>query len=74
MDNYRQEMKFTEAKLEQAFIELLENEDFPHCLGNAISRADDAVLIEGDLKSYLLNRYKKEQLTETEILYSFTSL
>ncbi len=41
-------MKFTEAKLEQAFIELLGNEDFPHCLGNTISRADDEVLIEED--------------------------
>ena len=35
--------KFTEAKLEQAFIELLGNEDFPHFLGNTISRADDEV-------------------------------
>ncbi len=26
-------MKFTEAKLEQAFIELLGNEGFPHCGG-----------------------------------------
>ncbi|SMM97883.1 Type I restriction-modification system, restriction subunit R [uncultured Candidatus Thioglobus sp.] len=59
-------MKFTEAKLEQAFIELLENEGFPHCLGNTISRSDDEVLIEEDLKNYLLNRYKKEQLTEIE--------
>ena len=58
--------KFTEAKLEQAFIELLGNEDFPHFLGNTISRADDEVLIEEDLKNYLLNRYKKEQLTEIE--------
>jgi type I restriction enzyme, R subunit len=59
-------MKFTEAKLEQAFIELLGNEGFPHFLGNTISRADDEVLIEEDLQHYLLNRYKKEQLTETE--------
>ncbi len=59
-------MKFTEAKLEQAFIELLGNEDYPHFLGNTIARADDEVLIEEDLKNYLLNRYKKEQLTETE--------
>ena len=50
-------MKFTEAKLEQAFIELLGNEGFPHFLGNTISRADDEVLIEEDLKNYLLNRY-----------------
>ena len=39
-------MKFTEAKLEQAFIELLENEGYPHHLGNTISRKDDEVLIE----------------------------
>ena len=48
--------RFTEEKLEQAFIELLENEGFPHFLGNTISRADDEVLIEEDLKNYLLNR------------------
>ena len=58
--------KFSEAKLEQAFIDLLGNEDFPHFLGNTISRADDEVLIDKDLKNYLLNRYKKEQLTEIE--------
>ncbi len=59
--------KFTEAKLEQAFIELLENEGFVHCLGNTIARADDEVLIEEDLKNYLLSRYRKEQLTEIEV-------
>lgn len=59
-------MKFTEAKLEQAFIELLGNEEFPHFLGNTIFRADDEVLIEEDLKNYLLCRYKKGQLTEIE--------
>ncbi|MDM8564104.1 HsdR family type I site-specific deoxyribonuclease [Candidatus Halobeggiatoa sp. HSG11] len=65
MGNYSQ--KFTEAKLEKAFIKLLENEDFPHHLGNTISRADDnEVLIEEDLKNYLLGRYKKDQLTEIE--------
>jgi len=60
-------MKFTEAKLEEAFIELLENEGYPHCLGNTISRADDEVLIEDDLRNYLLKRYATEQLTETEV-------
>jgi hypothetical protein len=36
-------MKFTEAKLEQAFIGLLEIEGFPHCLGHTIARADSEV-------------------------------
>ena len=60
-------MKFTEAKLEQAFTELLEIEGFPHYLGNSISRADDEVLIEEDLKTYLLERYETEGLNNLEV-------
>jgi len=59
--------KFTEAKLEQAFIELLRNEGYPHHLGSTINRVDDEVLIEDDLKNFLSNRYKKEKITDTEI-------
>ena len=33
--------KFTEKKLEQAFIELLVNEGYSHYLGNTISRKED---------------------------------
>ena len=40
--------QFTEEKLEEAFIELLNNEGYPHFLGNTIFRADDEVLIEED--------------------------
>ncbi len=58
--------KFTEEKLEQAFIELLGNEDFPHHFGSTIARNDDEVLIEDDLKRFLLTQYRKEQLSETE--------
>jgi len=60
-------VKFTEAKLEQAFIELLENEGYPHFVGNSLVRSsEDEVLIEEDLKAYLLNRYQNANLTETE--------
>ncbi len=60
-------MKFTEAKLEQVFVELLGNEGYPHFVGNTISRqSEDEVLIEDDLKTYLLTRYQNAQLTETE--------
>ncbi|MCB0734262.1 MAG: type I restriction endonuclease subunit R [Flavobacteriales bacterium] len=60
-------MKFTEAKLEQAFIELLENEGYPHFVGSTLTRqSEDEVLIEEDLKTYLLTRYQNAQLTETE--------
>jgi type I restriction enzyme R subunit len=59
-------MKFTEEKLEQAFIELLGNEHFPHYLGETIKRAVDEVIIEDDLLQYLLTRYANKQLTQTE--------
>lgn len=67
--------KFTEAKLEEAFIELLGNEGYPHVAGNTISRmlepacadtADREVLIEEDIIEFLLTQYKKEGLTLTE--------
>lgn len=59
-------MKFTEEKLEQAFIELLGKEGFPHQLGNYIKKLEDEVLIEADLLSYLLSKYGSKQLTLTE--------
>jgi type I restriction enzyme, R subunit len=47
-------MKFTEEKLELAFIELLGKQNFPHHTGNEILRSVDEVLIEADLLSYLM--------------------
>lgn len=58
--------KFTEAKLEEAFIELLGNEEYPHYLGNSITRNSEEVLIEDDLTEFLLTQYAKEGLTPTE--------
>lgn len=60
-------MKFTEAKLEQAFCELLKNEGYQHTLGNTLNRQPEDVLIEDDLYSYLSNRYEAEGLTGSEI-------
>ncbi len=59
-------MKFTEAKLEQAFIELLEQEGISYFAGNTISRNDDEVLIEEDFKAYLLKQYRADSLTKSE--------
>ena len=60
-------MKFTEAKLEKAFTELLGNENFPHQLGITISRAADEVLIEADLQNYLGRQYYDEGITIIEV-------
>ncbi len=45
-------MKFTEAKLEHAFIELLTEEGYKHTLGETIIRMPEEVLIEADLNIY----------------------
>ena len=59
-------MKFTEAQLEQAFIELLGQEDIPHVLGGDIVRSEEEVLIKEDLKAFVLNQYKADKLTASE--------
>ncbi|OQA98532.1 MAG: Type I restriction enzyme EcoR124II R protein [Bacteroidetes bacterium ADurb.Bin217] len=59
-------MRFTEEKLEKAFIELLEQEGYPHSLGTTIQRKPEDVLIEDDLQNYLLTQYELEGLTVNE--------
>ncbi len=59
-------MKFTERKLEEVFIRLLEEQGYPHSIGESIERSEDEVLIEEDLYNYLLRKYEKEELTSSE--------
>jgi len=60
-------MKFTEAKLEQAFIRLLENEGYPHFEGSSVLRSsEEEVIIEEDLITFLLKQYKAEGLSLNE--------
>ncbi len=60
-------MKFTEAQLEQAFIELLEKEAYTHLLGEAIQRAPEEVLIKQDIKSFLFSKYEADAITIGEV-------
>lgn len=60
-------MKFTEDRLEQAIIELLAAEGYPHTLGEALDRNPDDVLIKSDLRQFLATRYKDDLITEYEI-------
>ncbi|MDA3937804.1 MAG: HsdR family type I site-specific deoxyribonuclease [Spirochaetia bacterium] len=60
--------KFTEAKLEQAIINLLKGEGYPHYLGETISREQSEVLIKDDLSSFLSNKYSREKITHSEIV------
>lgn len=59
-------MKFTEAQLEKAFIELLGQEKIPHVLGGDIVRSENEVLIKEDLKNFLLQQYQADNLTGLE--------
>ena len=59
--------KFTEAKLEQAIIELLSKENYTHVLGETIQRDLGEVLIKDDLRAFLSERYAGDNITPVEI-------
>jgi type I restriction enzyme R subunit len=60
-------MKFTEAKLEQAFADLLAAQGYRHILGNTIVRQPDEVLLEEDLRGFLLSRYADQGISNNEV-------
>lgn len=60
-------MKFTEEKLEKAFTELLGQEGFPHHLGVTIARKPEEVLIEEDLRDFLLTQNSAQGITANEV-------
>jgi type I restriction enzyme, R subunit len=60
-------MKFTEEKLENAFTELLGQEGFPHHVGAFLKRAPDEVLVEEDLRIFLLTQYAPQGITGNEV-------
>jgi type I restriction enzyme R subunit len=59
--------KFTEAQLEETFTELLEQEGYPHALGESLNRSQEDVLIEDDLKAFLSRKYSDKGITDSEI-------
>ena len=60
-------MKFNEAQLEAAIIELLGKEGYPHVLGESIKRQPEEVLIKEDLRDFLSTRYQHDSITAGEI-------
>ena len=59
--------KFTEEKLELAFIELLEEQGIKYQYGKDIDRNESEVLLKDDLKEYLATRHKSDNITDSEI-------
>jgi type I restriction enzyme R subunit len=60
-------MKFTEAQLENAIIQLLGEQGYPHVLGGELQRGATDVLIKDDLRDYLTLQYVNEGITASEI-------
>ena len=62
-------MKYTESKLEQAFIHLLKTERYTYVSGQNIQRRNNQeVLIKEDLRKFLLNRYPDLEDLELETI------
>lgn len=59
--------QFTEAKLEQAIIELIEQQGYPYTAGETLIRDHSEVLIREDLEDFLRERYASEGLTDGEL-------
>ena len=60
-------MKFTEAQLEAAIIELLGAQGYPHRHGSEVALGLGEVLIKDDLRAYLLQRYGAASITAGEV-------
>ncbi len=60
-------MKFTESKLELAFIELIEKEGYTYQSGSTIEREMDQVIIEADLRTFLQKQYSSDGISQSEI-------
>jgi len=58
---------FTEAKLEEAIIQLLADQGYPYTLGSDLSRVPSDVLIRADLRAFLAQRYAADKITDGEI-------
>lgn len=72
MDYFFEKGKFTEAELENAFIELFEKEGYDYLSGEQIHRRLDDILMVEDLAAYLRKKYK--DITDTEILRAISLL
>lgn len=66
MDYIFEKGKFTEGELEQAIIELFEQQGYTYVPGESIHRRYEDILLTDDLRSYLVSRYNND-LSDVEI-------
>lgn len=56
-----------EAQLELAIMELFQDEGYEYVCGNTIMRETTDVLLKDDLRLYLKNKYRAEEITDNEV-------
>ena len=56
-----------EAQLELAIMELFQDEGYEYVCGNTIMRETADVLLKDDLRLYLKNKYRADEITDNEI-------
>lgn len=66
MDYIFEKGKFTENELEQAIIELFEQQGYTYVPGESIHRRYEDILLTDDMRSYLVSRYNND-LSDVEI-------
>lgn len=66
MDYIFEKGKFTEGELEQAIIELFEQQGYTYLPGESIHRRYEDILLTDDMSSYLVSRYNND-LSDVEI-------
>lgn len=66
MDYIFEKGKFTEGELEQAIIELFEQQGYTYVPGESIHRRYEDILLMDDMRSYLVLRYNND-LSDVEI-------
>jgi type I restriction enzyme R subunit len=60
-------IKFDEPKLEDAIIQLFEEANYNYIKGEDLNRDITDVLIKSDLRDFLFDRYKNEEMKESEV-------
>lgn len=67
MDYFFTKGKFTEAELERAIIELFRQQGYEYTYGEALHRELDTVLLEEDLRTFLIRKYQDKHLSDVEM-------
>ena len=60
-------MSFSEADLEKLIVDLIKNKNYEYIYGEEIDRNYEDILIESDLRNFLKNKYKLENIQDDEI-------